>query len=64
MVDSGAHGDLAVQLPARRHMCKATGIGDAGGFKVGDRLRVAGTVTAPRTVTVCERATHRISRLP
>lgn len=64
VVATAAHGDVAVELPARWNLCKASGIGDAGGFKAGERVLVAGTVTAPGTVTVCEQATHRISRLP
>lgn len=64
VVGSTAHGDVAVELPARWNLCKATGIGDAGKFAVGDRVRVVGTVTAPGTVTVCEQAAHRIARLP
>ena len=64
VVDTTTHGDLAVELPARWNLCKATGIGDAGSYTVGDRVRVVGTVTAPGTVTVCERASHRIARLP
>jgi hypothetical protein len=64
VVETAAHGDVAVELPARWNLCKATGIGDAGNFSVGDRVRAVGTVTAPGTVTVCERATHRIARLP
>lgn len=64
VMETAAHGDVTVELPARWNLCKATGIGDAGSFTVGDRVRVVGTVTAAGTVTVCERATHRISRLP
>jgi hypothetical protein len=64
VVETTAHGDVAVELPARWNLCKATGIGDAGSFTVGDRVRVVGTVTAPGTVTVCEQATHRVARLP
>lgn len=64
VVETPAHGDVAVDLPARWNLCKAAGIGDAGTFAVGDRVRVVGTVTAPGTVTVCEQAPHRIARLP
>lgn len=64
VVDTAAHGDVAVELPARWNLCKAPAVGDAGTFSAGDRVRVVGTVTAPATVTVCERATHRVVRLP
>lgn len=64
VVETIAHGDVAVELPARWNLCKATGIGDASTFTAGDRVRVVGTVTAPATVTVCQQATHRIARLP
>lgn len=64
VVDTQAHGDVAVELPARWNLCKAPAVGDAGAFPPGDRVRVVGTVTAPATVTVCERATHRVTRLP
>lgn len=64
VVETPAHGDVAVELPARWNLCKATGIGDASAFAAGDRVRVAGTVTAPGTVTVCQQAAHRIARVP
>lgn len=64
VVDTAAHDDVAVELPARWNLCKAPAVGDAGTFSAGDRVRVVGTVTAPATVTVCERATHRVTRLP
>lgn len=64
VVETAAHGDVAVELPARWNLCKAAGIGEAGALAAGERVRVAGTVTAAGTVTVCERATHRIARLP
>lgn len=63
VVDSNAHGEVTVELPARYNLCKAPGIGEAGTFSAGDRVRVAGTVTAASTVSVCERATHRIERV-
>lgn len=64
VLDTADHGAVAVELPARWNLCKASGIGDAGGFSAGERVRVVGTVTAPATVTVCAQATHRIARLP
>lgn len=64
VVETLAHGDVAVELPARWNLCKASGIGDAGAFKAGERVGVVGSVTAPGTVTVCEQPTHRITRLP
>lgn len=64
VVETGTHGDVAVELPARWNLCKAPAVGDAGNLSAGQRVRVAGTVTAPSTVTVCERASHRVVRLP
>lgn len=64
VVDTVAHGDVVVELPARWNLCKAAGIGDAGAFAVGERVQVAGTVSPDRTVVVCEHAQHRIERLP
>lgn len=64
VVATSAHGRLAVELPARWNLCEATAVGEVGRYAVGDRVRGVGTVTAPGTVTVCERATHRIERLP
>lgn len=64
VVRTTSQGELAVELPARWNLCRATGIGEAASFAAGHRVRVAGTMTAPGTVTVCERATHRIARLP
>ena len=64
VVATSAHGDVAVELPARWNLCKASGIGDAGTFTAGERVRVVGSVTAPGTVTVCAEPTHRVVRLP
>lgn len=64
VVDTAAHGDVAVELPARWNLCKAPAVGDAGALAAGQRVRVVGTVTAASTVTVCERASHRVARLP
>lgn len=63
-VQGDGTGELVVELPARWNLCKATGIGDAGRFVVGQRVQGLGTVTAPGTVTVCEQAGHRIARKP
>lgn len=62
-VRTADRAEWAVELPARWNLCKASGIGDAGGFTAGQRVEVRGTVTAPRTVTVCSGADHRIARL-
>lgn len=64
VVDTAAHGDVAVELPARWNLCRAPAVGDAGALAAGQRVRVVGTVTAPSTVTVCERTSHRVLRLP
>lgn len=63
-VDTSMYGAVVVELPARWNLCKASGIGEAGNYPVGDRVQVTGTVTADGTVSVCERASHRIARSP
>ena len=64
VVDTTAHGDVAVELPARWNLCKAPAVGDAAAYSAGDRVRVVGTVTAAGTVTVCGQPSHRVTRLP
>ncbi|GAB6194792.1 hypothetical protein [Lysobacter xanthus] len=57
-------GDVRVQLPARWNLCKAAPVEGVQGFAAGDRVRATGTVNAPGEITVCERAEHRLVRLP
>lgn len=60
VVDTVAHGDIAVELPARWNLCRAASFGDIGRFAVGMRVRAVGRVTAPATVTVCASPSHRL----
>lgn len=63
-VASDAHGAVSVQLPARWNLCSAAAPDDLQGLQPGDRVQATGTVAADRAVVVCERAEHRLRRLP
>lgn len=62
-LDSAAHGRVELQFPARWNLCRAGDIGDLQKLAVGTRVRATGTVNAPRTLTVCEDASHGLQRL-
>lgn len=62
-LDSASHGAVELQFPARWNLCRAGAIGDLQTLAVGTRVRATGTVNAPRTLTVCEDATHGLQRL-
>lgn len=51
-------GPVAVQLPARWNLCKASPPDDVQALRPGDRVQVVGTATAADTVVVCERPEH------
>lgn len=55
-----ASGNIQVQLPARWNLCKAESFGDLQAFKPGDGVHVAGTVTGPGVVVVCEQPQHHL----
>ncbi len=59
LLDTAANGRVAVQLPARWNLCKATQV-DIGSLAVGQRVNAVGTVTADRDLVVCENAVHRL----
>lgn len=63
-VDAGPLGRIAVSLPARYNLCKASGIGSASTLAAGMKVDIVGRVTAPAQVSVCESASHHITRLP
>lgn len=63
-VDRDEGAPVVVELPARWNLCRATGIGSASTLAVGQRVQVVGTVTLQTHVSVCERDTHIIRRLP
>lgn len=54
---------VEVALPARWNLCRASGIGEAGDLRVGERVRVVGRRNAEGVVTPCEHATHQVERL-
>ena len=62
-LDSAAHDTIELQFPARWNLCRAGEIGDLQTLAVGTHVRASGTVTAPRTLTVCEDASHGLQRL-
>ncbi|WP_133478894.1 hypothetical protein [Cognatilysobacter segetis] len=61
VVRSDAGRDIRVQLPARWNLCKAPSV-DAQALKAGDRVHVVASAGEPDSVTVCERAEHRLVR--
>ena len=64
VVESGAQGRIAVELPARYNLCKAQGIGAASQLTAGMKVDVNGRLTAPGRLSVCESASHHILRMP
>ncbi len=62
---STANADtVAVQLPARWNLCKASPPGDVQALKPGDDVEAVGTVSAPGELVVCEQAQHWLRKLP
>lgn len=62
-LDSAGHGRVELQFPARWNLCRAGDIGDLQTLATGTRVRATGTVNAPRTLTICEHASHGLQRL-
>jgi hypothetical protein len=62
VVASDAGRDVRVQLPARWNLCKAASV-DAQALETGDRVHVVASATDVDSVTVCERAEHRLARV-
>jgi hypothetical protein len=62
VVDVAPSHAVHVQLPARWNLCKAPSV-DAQALKAGDRVHVVASATAADSVTVCERAEHRLERV-
>ena len=62
VVRSDAGRDVRVQLPARWHLCKAPSA-DAQALAAGDRVHVVASANEADSVTVCERAEHRLARM-
>ncbi|MDQ3289233.1 MAG: hypothetical protein M3Q42_13465 [Pseudomonadota bacterium] len=63
MLESDSRGAVTVHVPARTNLCRAQGLGILGDLRAGDRLRVEGTFSGPRDITVCEKASHRLELL-
>ena len=63
IVDTAAHGAVALALPARWNLCKAGGGDTVASLEAGNRVRAVGTVSDEGEVVVCERPTHRIERV-
>jgi hypothetical protein len=62
-VATSAHGEVAVQLPARWNLCQAPAPANPDALKPGDRVQAIGTVSGPGELVVCERASHRLQRV-
>lgn len=59
LLDTAAHGRVAVQLPARWNLCKAPAV-DVASLAVGRRARAVGTVDGEGGVVVCTSADDRL----
>ncbi len=59
VVDTVAHGAVAVQLPARWNLCQATPV-DVEALRVGMQVRATGAMDAPGELVVCQDARHRL----
>jgi hypothetical protein len=62
VVDVAPSRTVRVQLPARWNLCKAPSV-DTQSLKAGDRVHVVATAYEADSVTVCERAEHRLVRV-
>jgi hypothetical protein len=63
VVDGTSRGRITAQLPARWNLCKAQGFDVLQTLKAGDRVRVAGTLTAEGDVSVCGQASHHVRHI-
>ncbi|MGV8943301.1 hypothetical protein [Thermomonas sp.] len=59
-LQTAANGPMHVQLPARWNLCKSGPVNVAA-LKVGQDVRVVGTLIAAGEISVCERAEHRLA---
>lgn len=59
-LQTAASGPMHVQLPARWNLCKSGPVNVAA-LKVGQNVRVVGTLIAAGELAVCERAEHRLA---
>jgi hypothetical protein len=59
VVDTAAHGPVAVQLPARWNRCQAAPV-DVEALRVGMQVRASGTMDSPGELVVCQDASHRL----
>lgn len=64
VVDTVAHGAVAVQFPARWNLCRATPPEALDALTPGERVRVVATASGPAEAVVCADARHGLSRLP
>ena len=62
VVASDAGREVRVQLPARWNLCKAPSV-DTQTLRAGDRVHVVASAGEADSVTVCERAEHRLTRV-
>ena len=62
VVATDAAREVRVQLPARWNLCKAPSV-DVQALKAGDRVHVVAGADEAGSVTVCERAEHRVQRI-
>ncbi len=58
-VDSVERGRVAVQLPARWNLCRATPV-DVQALSVGMRVQVVGTAGGEGEIVVCQDESHRL----
>lgn len=64
VVDTAAHGAVAVQFPARWNLCRATPPEALDALKPGERVRVVARASGAAEAVVCADASHGLARLP
>ena len=63
VVDTAAHGAVAVQFPARWNLCRATPPEALDALQPGARVRVVAMASGPAAAVVCADASHGLTPL-
>lgn len=62
-VQNEVYGCVVIHIPARERLCHARGLDGFSLISAGDDIRVLGSVTGSRDVTVCAEETHFLEKL-
>jgi hypothetical protein len=62
-VQSEKYGEIVILVPARERTCQASGLNRFASVQAADRIRVRGSVTGSRELTVCVEETHFLELL-